>query len=77
MPKSNAKTTTEVNLDPSVVLATLYERVTRDVLDSQKYLSVTDIIGVLEMIKLSMFMAAHIQASQAISKAAQGGMKEC
>ena len=49
-------------------MSTLYERISRDVFDSQKYLSVTDIIGVLEMIKLAVFQAAHIQASISLSE---------
>ena len=58
----------ELPLDASTVLYTLYDRISKDCSDAQKYLSITDILGCLEAIKLSIFMATHIAVQEKVSK---------
>jgi hypothetical protein len=48
-------------------VATLYERVTKNVFDAQQYISVTDIIGVLETVKLSVHHAAHMFVAEELT----------
>lgn len=58
----------DYNLESSIVVATLYERITKDIHSAQKYISITDIIGVLETIKLSVYNAAHMFVAEEFSK---------
>ena len=61
-------TTERLPLDASTVLYTLYDRITRDTSEAQKYLSITDILGCLEAIKLSIFMATHLAVQEKVDK---------
>ena len=56
------------NLDRETVLETLFSRITKDCLDAQQYLSITDILGAMEMIKLSMFSAVHMEVSKNLTE---------
>ena len=56
-----------LQLDRHTVLETLYERVVRDCNNAQEYISLTEIIGCLETIKLSIFQATHLAVSQKVS----------
>lgn len=67
MAAMEAQAPAQPQLDSRTVLATLYERITRDCHDAQNYLSITDIIGCLETIKLSIFQATHIAVAQKVS----------
>ena len=52
--------TNGTKFEPAIIISTLYERITRDISQASKYISITDILGVLETIKLSTFNAAHL-----------------
>jgi len=46
-------------IDPVIVLETLYDRISEDCLEAQNHLSVTEILGVLETIKMAIFYGAN------------------
>lgn len=51
-------------LDPEVVIATLYERIHKDCTAAMNYLTITELIGVLEVTKMSLFTDTHLAAAK-------------
>ena len=66
----------KLQLDPLVVQATLVERVTKDCLSATQYIDQTAIIGVLELVKMTIFNMNYDMVSRNISESIRGKAKE-
>jgi len=64
------------NLSTAAVIDTLYDRIVKDCIEAEKYITLTEIIGILETIKMSIFQAYYEETATAATQAFTTGMVE-
>jgi hypothetical protein len=63
-------------LDRQIVLDSLYERVMKDCSDAARHVTLVDILGCLETIKLSFYRVHYMDIATHVTNEMRGGMTE-